>query len=119
MVLQTSRRIPDMNHSTLSNFRRLAQALCLTCAVLTGHTALAQAAPSTPPVVEQAVQVNVNEADAETLADVLVGIGASRARAIVEYREEHGRFTSLEDLTLVTGVGEATVMNNRDRIRFE
>lgn len=108
-----------MKHSTASTFRPLVQALFLSCTVLASHASLAQSDPPAQPVVEQAVQVNVNEADAETLADILVGIGASRARAIIEYREEHGRFTSLEDLTQVTGVGEATVMNNRDRIRFD
>jgi len=65
------------------------------------------------PVVEQ---VNINEADAETLADVLQGVGASRARAIVEYREQNGPFDSLEELTEVKGIGAATLDLNRERI---
>jgi competence protein ComEA len=71
------------------------------------------------PIAGDQVQVNINEADAATIADILVGIGVSRAAAIVEYREEHGDFTSLEQLIEVNGVGEATVFNNKDRIRFD
>lgn len=71
------------------------------------------------PLAGDQVQVNINEADAATIADILVGIGVSRAAAIVEYREQHGDFTSLEQLIEVKGVGEATVFNNKDRIRFE
>lgn len=109
-----------MKHQTSTIPLIACRTLFLVLTLLGGQGVAAQ---STPPAEQagqqQQLQVNVNEADAETLADVLVGIGASRARAIVEYREEHGRFSILEDLTQVTGVGEATVMNNRDRIRFE
>jgi competence protein ComEA len=93
--------------------------LLLSLAVLAGQTSVAQTAPPPPQPELQELQVNINEADAETIADILVGIGASRARAIVEYREENGRFNTLEDLTRVVGVGEATVRNNQERIRFE
>ena len=64
-------------------------------------------------------QVNINEADAETIADVLVGVGTSRATAIVVYRDLHGRFSNLEQLMEVKGIGEATVLDNSEKIRFE
>ena len=101
--------------------RLLVQSALLTLSLLAGEGSLAQAAESTPaaPLSGDLVQVNVNEADAATIADILVGIGMSRAQAIVEYREEHGQFTSLEDLIEVNGIGEATIVNNKDRIRFE
>ena len=85
----------------------------------TGQIALAQAAGEEAPLSGDLVQVNINEADAAEIADTLVGIGMSRAQAIVQYREEHGQFTSLDDLVDVKGVGEATIVNNKDRIRFE
>lgn len=87
--------------------------------MLAGNAALAQAAAEEAPLSGDFVQVNINEADAAEIADTLVGIGMSRAQAIVQYREEHGRFMSLDDLVEVKGVGEATITNNRDRIRFE
>jgi competence protein ComEA len=67
----------------------------------------------------EAQQVNINKADAETLADVLVGVGASKAKAIVEYREAHGPFTSLEQLEEVAGIGKSILSTNRQRIKLE
>ena len=64
-------------------------------------------------------QVNINRADAETIARVLDGIGISRAEAIVTYREEFGDFTSVDDLRMVRGVGEVTLRNNASRIKFD
>ena len=63
--------------------------------------------------------VNVNEADAATLANVLVGVGFSRAQAIVEYREQHGPFYTAEELTAVKGIGQSTVERNLSRITLK
>ena len=68
---------------------------------------------------EPASVVNVNTADAEMLADVLVGIGLTRAEAIVAYRDVNGRFASIDELASVKGVGEATVRRNRNRIQLD
>jgi len=38
------------------------------------------------------LSVNINSADAETIASVLMGVGVEKAKAIVAYREQHGRF---------------------------
>jgi competence protein ComEA len=60
--------------------------------------------------------VNINTASAEDLAEMLTGIGPSKAAAIVAYREQHGPFKAVEDLLNVKGIGEATLNKNRDRI---
>ena len=60
--------------------------------------------------------VNVNQADAETLATELVGIGPAKAAAIVAYREKQGPFKSVEDLLLVRGIGQSILDKNRDRV---
>jgi len=65
---------------------------------------------------EAQVTVNINEADAEKLAEVLDGIGLSRAKAIVQYRTENGRFYSAEELSAVRGIGMATVAKNESKI---
>jgi competence protein ComEA len=65
---------------------------------------------------EMVKQVNINLADAETIAMVLDGVGLSRAEAIVDYRESNGDFTSVDDLILVSGIGEVTLRNNLDKI---
>lgn len=69
-------------------------------------------------VVQQA-RVNINQADAATLAAALNGVGESKAKAIVEYREQHGPFTSVEELSEVKGIGQATVNMNREKITLE
>ena len=63
--------------------------------------------------------VNVNEADAASIANTLVGIGISRAQAIVDYRDQYGCFYSAQELTSVKGVGQSTVEKNLSRISIE
>jgi competence protein ComEA len=60
--------------------------------------------------------VNVNTANAEAISEALQGVGLSKAKAIVEYRQKHGPFKAPEDLSLVKGIGERTVELNRDDI---
>ncbi len=68
--------------------------------------------------VAAAEPVDINTADVAALAEALVGVGDAKAQAIVDYRREFGPFESADDLTLVQGIGEATVARNRDRIRL-
>jgi len=60
--------------------------------------------------------VNINEASAVTIAENLSGIGEAKARAIVAYRNSNGRFTSVEDLTKVKGIGPKLLEKNRTLI---
>ena len=62
------------------------------------------------PVERQAAQpVNINRADAATLAASLRGIGLRKAEAIVAYRTEHGPFKSVDELANVKGIGARTL----------
>ncbi len=65
------------------------------------------------------VSVDINTADAKTLALALEGVGLSKAEAIVRYREQYGRFYSAEELTAVKGIGRSTVEKNRTRILLQ
>jgi len=67
-------------------------------------------------VAASVLTVNINEADAETLAAMLDGVGLQKAMAIVAYREEHGPFYLAEELTAVRGIGAGTVAKNTARI---
>lgn len=69
------------------------------------------------PVLATAGPVDINTADAQTIAKELNGIGESRARAIVEFREKNGRFASAEDVLKVSGIGPQVLKLNRDNIR--
>jgi competence protein ComEA len=60
--------------------------------------------------------VNVNQADAATIAKSLDGIGKSRAEAIVAWRDAHGPFKKADDLHHVKGIGKATIERNRSAI---
>lgn len=67
------------------------------------------------PRIEQGV-VNINTADAQTLATQLKGIGLKKAEAIIAYRETFGAFKSVDELAAVKGIGEKTVDRNRDHL---
>lgn len=60
--------------------------------------------------------VNINTADAPTLAAALRGVGETKAEAIVAYREANGAFKNADDLANVKGIGEKTVELNREFI---
>ncbi len=64
-----------------------------------------------------AQSVDLNTADVATLSRDLLGIGETRARAIVEHRRRHGPFRSVDELALVRGIGPKTVDRNRARMR--
>ena len=63
-----------------------------------------------------AAPVDVNTADAETLAQAMHGIGIRKAQAIVDYRQKNGPFKSLDELTNVKGIGKKTLEVNRETI---
>lgn len=60
--------------------------------------------------------VNLNTATAEELAESLAGIGLSKAKRIVAYRDAYGPFARIEDLLEVKGVGMATLEKNRAKL---
>jgi competence protein ComEA len=64
------------------------------------------------------VRVNINTADLMAL-DSLPGIGPAIAQRILDYREAHGPFSRIEDITNVPGIGPATLENLRDLISTE
>ena len=59
--------------------------------------------------------INLNTADTSQLC-TLSGIGQSKAEAIIAYREEHGGFTSVEEIMNVEGIKEGTFSKIKDKI---
>jgi competence protein ComEA len=59
-------------------------------------------------VVSSSGGVDLNTADSQML-ERLPGIGAVKAQAIIRHREQFGRFTRVEDLLEVAGIGQATL----------
>lgn len=62
--------------------------------------------------------VNINTADSAALQS-LSGIGEAKAQAILGYREEHGRFSSIEEIMQVPGIKENTFSAIKDQISVE
>lgn len=62
--------------------------------------------------------VNIDTASQAEL-ESLHGIGAAKAKAIIEYREKNGSFTSIDDLKKVNGIGSATIEQLRDLVAVE
>lgn len=60
-------------------------------------------------------RVNINTASAERLRS-LNGIGEAKAAAIIEYREQNGDFSSVDELLNVSGISEKILENIRDKI---
>lgn len=71
------------------------------------------------PLMAWAGPVDINKADAATIAKELQGVGLSRAQAIVAYREKNGSFKTVDDLRKVKGIGAKTLELNRANIRIE
>lgn len=74
--------------------------------------------PEPPPSKPVSSILNINTASIEEL-DKLPGIGPSNAKSIIEYREKHGKFASVDDITKISGIGEKTLENLRQFIRAE
>ena len=87
--------------------------LCLLLGLFLRDQALMAAPASVETVLTAPVEevrpdlspVNLNTAD-EAALTALPGIGEALAARIVEYREEHGPFEAVEDLTNVSGIGQ-------------
>lgn len=63
-------------------------------------------------------KININTASAELL-ETLPGIGPSYAQRIIEYRDSHGGFKTIEEVQNVQGIGPKTYERIRDRITVE
>ena len=71
--------------------------------------------PDVPPAPAAPVLVNINTADLDELT-ALRGIGPAIGQRIIDFREEHGSFMSLEELKQVSGIGESIFEGIKDSI---
>ena len=94
---------------------RIMRACVLALATACAVALAAQAADSQPGLTGT---VNVNTATAEEL-QLLPGIGAARAEALIEMRKQRGGFKSLEQLKEVKGIGDASLERLRPYVRFQ
>lgn len=102
--------------SSILNAKILIHATLLFCFISTTLIAHAEeevSASSPESVIASASEkININTADAKQIASSLKGIGLKKAMAIIEYRKTYGPFQNIEELTSVSGIGDATVQKN-------
>lgn len=70
------------------------------------------------PDIKSDGRININRADVNELQQIS-GIGESKAKAIISYREENGEFSSTEEITKVSGIGEGTYRRIKDTITIK
>ncbi|GEM_PF-2740666 len=61
-------------------------------------------------------KIDINTADAWFLDYTLHGVGPKKAAAIIEYREKHGPFKSIYELSKVHGIGPKTIEKNMEKM---
>jgi competence protein ComEA len=102
------------------NYKTLTATLLLSCLPLLSQPLLAADKPAaksatTVTTAKKSGKVNLNTANINELT-ALKGIGEKKAQAIVDYREKQGKFTTVDQLADVSGIGPATLEANRDMI---
>jgi competence protein ComEA len=60
--------------------------------------------------------VDINTADARSLAVAIDGVGEKKAAIIIAYRDTHGPFNNVDELSNVKGIGAATVDRSRHNL---
>lgn len=81
----------------------------------------ATAAPAAKPATATApagTKVNINTADEASL-EALKGIGETKAKAIIEYRQKNGPFKTVDDLKNVKGIGDKLAAQLKDQVTVE
>ena len=96
--------------------RALALALLAACSLAIAASAAPEAGGDTGPRLTGVV--NLNTATADEL-QLLPGIGAARAQAVIDLRKQRGGFKSIEELKDVKGIGDSALERLRPYVRLD
>ena len=107
----TSKKVQSSISSETSSFDSSSTSSTVSSHASSQH----ETAPKAP---SQSSKININTATLDEL-DTLPGIGPSKAKAIIEYRESTSMFYYIEDILNVSGIGEKTIEQIKDLICVE
>lgn len=68
--------------------------------------------------INKTVKININKASQAEL-ETIPGVGPSTAQKIITYRNEKGKFKSLEDIKNISGIGDAKYEKMKDYIKIK
>ncbi len=86
--------------------------------IIAAASLLLLALPAYAETATEQQTVNINLADLEELDKHLEGVGKAKAKLILDYREEQGDFSQIDDLMKIKGLGKVFVEKNKNRIVF-
>jgi competence protein ComEA len=89
-----------------------------TTTTTTSDQAASEAEAVADPMLSDFTPIDINRADREALM-ALPGIGPVLAERIIAYREAHGPFKSVDDLTAIAGIGERNINIFRKLVRVD
>lgn len=118
-IAQAGGLLPEAEEKALNLAARLVDEMVIYVPLI-GETETAVSIPTIQNAASSNTQdnesiVNINLAD-ETLLMTLPGIGPSKAKAIIDFREDKGQFQSIDDIKEVTGIGDRTFDSLKDFI---
>ena len=102
--------------SSVNLARRLVDGEQLIVLAKGQHAPLAASVPPGGPAAASNAPIDLNSATLEQL-DTLPGVGPVLAQRILDWRNQHGRFSSKEELREVSGIGEATYADIEPLVR--
>ena len=127
-VLNLSKKVVDemviivYSYDEVANFtetlekEKVEQEACLNQNEITNGACIEEdTTTSTSKVIDGTIKVSINTATIDELMQ-LPGIGETKAKAIIDYRNEIGSFQNIEQLKEVNGIGEATFDNIKENI---
>jgi|TARA_B110000967_G_C18721304_1_gene477799 competence protein ComEA len=98
--------------------RQLLPLVFITALTLFVPQTFANQLTTTDQVVQESVRsININDASVKELSS-LKGIGSKKAQAIIDYRKTYGKFTSIDDLLNVKGIGEIVLSDNLQYLKI-
>jgi competence protein ComEA len=106
-----------MQHVRSRLARAAAACLILTLALLSAPVPCAAAPSGSKAAPAAGERIDINSASAEQLV-VIPGIGKVMADRIIQFREEHGPFSKVEELLKIKGIGEKSLEKLRPYIKI-